>query len=370
MKHIENRIKKVRKTFGKLNIDTLLIFVEENRRYLSAFTGEDTQFDESSGALFISDKQLILATDSRYDEQAKHEAGLYNVITYKKGLPSEMPNILKSLRTKKLGFESSRVSVLQMDTIKKQLKENNVRTALVPTENVVENIRLIKDESEIQKTKRALDVAETAFLKFIHTIKPGMTEKEVAWLLEKEMRESGGDAMSFPVICASGPNSALPHAIPGQRKIIKGEPIIFDFGVKLNGYCSDTTRTVFFGKPDDSFKKVFQTVLDAQQMSTEAIKPGKSSKTIDKVARDHIHKMGFKGKFGHSLGHGTGLAVHELPRISPLKGTRLTPGMIFTVEPGIYLPGQGGVRLENMVVVRDDGVEVLNKTTPTDFYQL
>jgi Xaa-Pro aminopeptidase len=173
--------------------------------------------------------------------------------------------------------------------------------------------------------------------------------------------------MSFPVICASGPNSALPHAIPGNRKIQKNEPIIFDFGVKLNGYCSDTTRTVFIGKPNSMFKKIFQTVLDAQQIATEAIQPGKSSKAIDKIARDHIDKKGFKGKFSHSLGHGTGLAVHEPPRIGPLKGTTLKSGMVFTVEPGIYLPSQGGVRLENMVAVRDHGVDVLNKTQPTDF---
>jgi len=370
VEHIENRIKQVRKTFKKLNIDTLLILVEENRRYLSGFTGEDTQFDESSGALLISPDNLILATDSRYDEQAKQEAWRYDIVTYRKGLSNELPKILKSLRTKRLGFESIRVSVLQMNAIKKQLGKNKIRVVLVSTENIVENIRIIKDESEIEQTKKALEVAESAFLKFVPTIKPGMTEKDTAWRLEKKLRESGGDSMSFPVICASGPNSALPHAIPGQRKIKKGEPIIFDFGVKLNGYCSDTTRTVFIGRPDDTFKKVFQTVLDAQQMATEAIKPGKSSKAIDKIARDHIHKMGFKGKFGHSLGHGTGLAVHELPRISPLKDTKLKSGMIFTVEPGIYLPGQGGIRLENMVVVRENSAEVLNKTKPSDFYQL
>ena len=355
MKHIEKRIMKIRNMMRKLEVDTLLVMAGENRRYLSGFTGEDTQFDESAGALFISDSKLILATDSRYDEQARNEAGLYDIVTYRKGLSSEMSNILKSLRSKRLGFESNRVSVLQMDTIKKQLLKKKVRVSFIPTENIVENERLIKDESEIEKTKMALDVSESAFLNFLNILKPGMTEKKAAWLLEKQMRESGADAMSFPVICASGPNSALPHAIPGHRKLTKGEPILFDFGVKLNGYCSDTTRTIFMGKPDEPFKKTFKTVLDAQQMATEAIKPGKSSKTIDKIARDHIHKMGFRGKFGHSLGHGTGLAVHELPRISPLKGTRLKPGMLFTIEPGIYIPGWGGIRLENMVVVRDNG---------------
>jgi len=370
VENIEKRIQYVRKAFKKLNIDTFLILVEENRRYLSGFTGEDTQFDESAGALFVSSDKLILATDSRYDEQAKQEAGLYDIVTYKKGLANELPKILRSLGTKRLGFESIRLSFLQLDTIKKQLVKNKSRISLVPTENIVENIRAIKDESEIEQTKKALGVAESAFLKFIHTLKPGMTEKGAAWRLEKNLRECGGDSMSFPVICASGPNSALPHAIPGNRKIQKGEPIIFDFGIKLNGYCSDTTRTVFIGKPANTFKKIFQTVLDAQKLSIEAIKPRKNSKAIDKIARDHINKMGFKGKFGHSLGHGTGLAVHEHPRISPIKGSHLKPGMIFTVEPGIYLPGQGGVRLENMVVVTTDGAHVLNKTKPADFFMV
>jgi len=367
---IENRIEKVRKAIQRLKIDTLLILIGENRHYLSGFTGEDGQFDESAGALFISADQLILATDSRYSEQASHESPLYEMITYRKGLAMEMPNIVKSLHTKRMGFESIRLSVFQKDAIQKQLSKKKQRVALVPTENVVENLRVIKDEFEIDKTKKALAVAESAFLKFIQTIKPGMTERKAAWRLEKMLRESGGDALSFPVICASGPNSALPHAIPGQRKFQRDEPIVFDFGIRLNGYCSDTTRTVFIGKPDNTFQKVFRTVLEAQEMATRSIRPGKNSKSIDNIARDHIDKMGFKGKFGHGLGHGTGLAVHERPRIGPLKGTALKTGMVFTIEPGIYLPGQGGVRLENMVVVTDKGVEVLNRTQPSEFLKV
>ncbi|MCP4370542.1 MAG: M24 family metallopeptidase, partial [Deltaproteobacteria bacterium] len=199
------------------------------------------------------------------------------------------------------------------------------------------------------------------------TIKPGMTERQLAWEMEKEIREAGAQALSFPTIAASGPNSALPHAIPSDRKIKAGEPILFDWGARLDSYCSDISRTVMIGAPDETFKKVFTTVLDAQQMATDAIKPGISSKAVDKIARDRIEKSGFKGKFGHGLGHGTGLAVHEHPRLSPLKKTTLETGMVFTVEPGIYIPNWGGIRLENMVVVRDDGVEVLNQIDPGDF---
>jgi Xaa-Pro aminopeptidase len=165
---------------------------------------------------------------------------------------------------------------------------------------------------------------------------------------------------------ATGTNSALPHAIPGSRKIKTGEPVLFDWGVKYNGYCSDISRTVVIGKPDSTFKKVFQTVLDAQRLAIDAVKPGISSKRVDEIARNYINAKGFKGKFGHGLGHGTGLAIHESPRLSPIKDIPLKPGMVSTIEPGIYLPDWGGVRLENMIVVRDESAEVLNQLDPAN----
>jgi Xaa-Pro aminopeptidase len=191
-----------------------------------------------------------------------------------------------------------------------------------------------------------------------------MTEKQVAWELEKRMRESGAEALSFPTIVASGPNGALPHAVPSDRPIGRGEPVLFDWGVKLDGYCSDISRTVVFGTPDRTFKEVFQTVRDAQRKAIDALKPGMTGKEADRIAREHIDATRFKNKFGHGLGHGTGLAVHESPRLSPLREDLLEPGMVFTVEPGIYLPEWGGVRLENMVAMTESGAEVLNGTDP------
>jgi Xaa-Pro aminopeptidase len=366
-KIIKNRLDLVRKSLAKNKIDTLMVLIEENRYYLSGFKGEDTQFDETAGALFITDSKLILATDSRYELQAKNEAPLYKVFCYKEGLAKELPNITGMLGTKRLGFECVRMSYMQYSKITKELKSLGVKVKLVPTEDVVENLRLIKDETEIDTFKKALFIAESVFTKIKTTIKSGMTEKQLAWTIEKEIREAGAQSLSFSTIVASGPNSALPHAIPSDRKFKAGEPILFDWGARFNGYCSDISRTVIIGPPDKTFKKVFTTVYEAQRMATHAIKPGISSKAVDKIARDHIEKSGFKGKFGHGLGHGTGLAVHEGPRISPLKDIKLEPGMVFTVEPGIYIPGWGGIRLENMAVVRDDGVEVLNKIDPADF---
>jgi len=332
----------------------------ENRHYLSGFTGEDTQCDESAGTLFISAKHLVLATDSRFDTQAKAECKGYDIHCYREGLAKLLPEILRQLNTQRLGFESARVTYKVLTELKQALAAHKLNIEMISTENLVEQLREIKDEQEIQHTQSALHLAEKAFLKILAVIKPGMTEKKMAWMLEKEMREAGAEGLSFPSIVASGPNSALPHAIPGDRVWNAGEPLLFDWGAKLHGYCSDISRTLVSGDADKTFQKVYQTVLDAQQKAIDAIRDGVSSVAVDHIARSYIEDHGFKGKFGHGLGHGTGLAVHESPRLSPLKDTILKSGMIVTVEPGIYLEDWGGVRIENQVVVRQDGGEVLN----------
>ena len=358
---IENRLNFFRKSCSQHQIDTFMVLIEENRRYLSGFTGEDTQFDESAGALLITDTQLLLTTDSRFETQARMEAPLYDIYTYKSGLIKALPDLLKRFETKKLGFESQRISYQNYTKITEQLKSDLPAVELVPTENIIEDQRVLKELDEIEIIRKALLIAENIFKDFSNTLRPGITEKEAAWAMEKGMREGGADMLSFPVIVAAGENSALPHAIPSNRLMQRGEPILFDWGVRFNGYCSDISRTLFLDTIDKNFQKVYQAVFDAQQMSIDAIKPGVSSKSVDAVARNHIDKKGFKDKFGHGLGHGVGLSVHEAPRLSPLKDDTLEPGMIITVEPGIYLPGQGGVRLENMIRVKEDGAEVLNR---------
>ena len=358
---IEKRLVRLKESLYKKNLNALMILTEENRRYLSGFTGGDGNFDESAGALFITDTELILATDSRFELQAINEAQDYEIYCYKKGLIEEFPNIMKMLKIKRIGFESNRMSYIQFRKISEKIDSEKLQLKLVETENIVENIRMIKEPSEIKEIKKALLIAESVFTNFSDSISNGMKEKEAAWAVEKAIREAGADALSFPTIVASGPNSALPHATPGNRIFKKGEPILFDWGAKLNGYCSDISRTIVIGKADDKFKRVYQTVLKAQAKAISAIRPGISSKAADKIARNHIDESEFKDKFGHGLGHGVGLSIHELPRISPLKDIKLEKGMVFTVEPGIYIPGWGGVRLENMVVVREGGVEVLNE---------
>ncbi|MEE8398425.1 MAG: aminopeptidase P family protein, partial [Desulfobacterales bacterium] len=315
----------------------------------------------------ISDARLLLLTDSRFELQAKKEAPLFEVICYKESLAQILPDCLSSLHTKRLGFESTRLSFSQHKAISEALDAEGMDVELVGTENMVESFRMIKSESEIDSTRDALGIAETVFSDFIGHIVPGMTEKDAAWGLEKALREAGADSLSFPIICASGPNSALPHAIPGTRAFKAGEPILFDWGTRCRGYCSDISRTVTIGQPDDRFEQIYPVVYDAQQLAIGAIKEGVSSKAVDTLARDYIDQKGFGEQFGHALGHGTGLAIHEPPRLSPFTDSPLTSGMIVTVEPGIYLPEWGGVRIENMVVVREDGAEVLNTLNDTNF---
>lgn len=363
---IEKRITNIRQSLVKNELDALMVSVQENRYYLSGFTGEDTQFDESAGVLIISARNLVLATDSRYELQAQSEAHGFDIVCLKNGLEKELPEIAGVLGIRRLGFESVRLSHKNHGAWARALGKMNPPVALTPTENLVEELRQIKSEDEIQLTINALRLAEQAFSQVLDTLRPGMTEKQVAWTMEKTMREAGAQGLSFPVIVASGPNSALPHAVPTNRKLGRGEPILFDWGARLDQYCSDTTRTVVMGEPDDHFRKVFDTVVMARDMAIDAIRAGASGTRVDSIARDHIDRNGFAGRFGHSLGHGTGLAIHESPRLSPIKDQRLETGMIVTVEPGVYIPDWGGIRMENQVVVQEDGARVLNDPAPFD----
>ena len=362
---IQHRVAAFRDFIAEKKIDTFMVLIEENRYYLSGFTGADQQFDETAGALLITQDDLILLTDSRYETQARQEATMYEVIVYREGLAKALPPLLKRLGSRKLGFESVRLTHHIHNNLKRHLKKENCSVALRSRTDTVEQFRLLKSPDEIEKTKAALSIAEEVFLHVASNIKPGDTEKQLAWAMEKGMREAGADGLAFPTIIASGPNSALPHATPSDRPVAAGEPILFDWGAKLNGYCSDTSRTLLIGKPDENFLNVFNTVLEAQKRATDAVKEGIAAKTIDSIARDHINGKGYEGRFGHGLGHGTGLAIHEGPRVSPFGDLILQTGMLFTVEPGVYLPGWGGVRIENQVVVAEDGHYILNRLNTT-----
>ena len=356
-----NRMARLRARLLDKGLDTFLVLVEENRRYLSGFTGKDGQFDESAGALLITPGRQLLATDSRYEAQARTEAPEFEVFCYKQGLAQSLPEILSTLDTELLGFESVRLSHLQFEKFKKELKKQDCSVSIIPTEGLVEELRMIKEENELHAIRQSLALSESVFEAVREELAPGISEKEIAWTIERDLREKGAESIAFPPIVASGPNAALPHALPSDRRLGQGEPILFDWGGRLNGYCSDISRTIVLGRPDSTFKTVYQVVRDAQSMAVQAIKSGISTVAVDKIARDYIAANGFGDHFGHGLGHGVGLAVHEKPHLSPFRAMDLEAGMVTTVEPGIYIPGWGGVRLENMVVVQEGGAVVLNR---------
>lgn len=364
---MEKRLKKLREKLPQNNLDAFLILNGANRRYLSGFTGHDSGIDESAGALFVFPDALVLATDSRFELQAAQETKDTDIYCYKTGIHDIIPDLLEAFPSKKIGFESNRLSYANYCKIKESINANNIKAELVPADFLIDDLRVVKSPDEVECIRRALAVAELAFSQTLAFVKPGVREKDLAWELEKRMRDLGAEGLSFPPIVASGPNSALPHAIPTERTVKENEPLLFDWGAILDGYCSDTSRTLSVGKPSDTFLELHGILFEAQKKAIEGIKPGANTKDIDAIARDHITQAGYGKKFGHGLGHGVGLEIHESPRLSPLKDTLLEQGMIVTVEPGIYIPDWGGLRLENMVLVTDTGADVLNTLSYSDF---
>lgn len=355
------RLVRLLKTSAETGCDGAWILKPENRRYLSGFTAEDTQFTESSGSLFIDGAQRLLVTDSRYTLAAQSEASTYTVYTLKRNFLEDIPDFTENLSFDKLGFEEDYLTWDLHRKTAEKLAGLSSPAILVPLNGVVESMREIKEAQEIEALERSADMISEILDEVISALKPGLMEKEVAWHIEGLAREAGAEGLSFPSIVASGPNSALPHAVPSNRKLQSREPIILDVGVRFNGYCSDITRTVFLGEPDDTFKTVYRTVLEAQRAALQEIRPMAKSDEVDGVARNFIADAGFGAYFGHGLGHGVGLATHEGPRLGPRNGVELKTGAVFTVEPGIYIPGRGGVRLEEMVVLENKGPRILTK---------
>jgi len=346
------RLAKLRRALAEEGLDALLVSGPENRRYLSGFTG-------STGVLLISADAAFLATDFRYIEQAEKQAPAFEVIKIEDQFVDILPAMVARAGVKKVGFESAHLSVAEYNKWQEVAQDFE----LVPTENLVEQIRAVKEEAEVEAIRKAVALADAAFLHILNHIQPGMTEKEVAWELESFMRTHGGEKVAFDVIVASGPNGAMPHARPSEKAIREGEPIVMDLGVQLGGYNSDLTRTIYLGKPDEKFKEIYELVLRAQLRAESGAKPGMQAKEVDALARELIAEAGYGQNFGHGLGHGVGLAVHELPRLNKTSEEVLKPGMVFTVEPGIYLPGWGGVRIEDIVLMTDDGAQVLTQAS-------
>lgn len=350
MSHFAQRRDKIRSLLRKQRIDGLLVTNFTNVAYLTGFTGDD------SFLLVTLDRDFVLS-DPRYTTQLREECPDLELSIRgpgKKMLPS-VSRLLARLKVKRLAVEAETMTI----AVHAALTEAVSHCELVPTEGGVEKLRMIKDREEIARTRVACDQARRAFEAVRATLTPDMTELQVAADLEYQARRFGAKCLSFPPIVAVGPRAALPHASPTTQRIEDGHFTLIDWGVNEGLYMSDLTRILTAGRISPKLRKIYGVVLKAQLAAIDAIRPGVVCEDVDRVARTIIAKAGFDKYFGHGLGHGTGLEIHEAPRLSQGQSTRLAPGMIVTVEPGIYLPGWGGVRIEDDVLVTRNGHEVL-----------
>jgi Xaa-Pro aminopeptidase len=342
------RISKLRETFADLHVDGILVTSDYNRRYITGFTG-------TAGIALITKNDAKLITDFRYVEQANKQAEHFDVIQHKGPIFEEVARLAADLHIKNLGFEQDHV-VYSTFKIYEKLLEN---IKLVPFSQVIERQRMIKSDEEIKVLKDTAKIADDAFDHILSYIKPGVKEIEVSNELEFFMRKQGAVSSSFDIIVASGDRSALPHGVASEKTIEAGEFVTLDFGAYYKGYCSDITRTVAVGNPNDELRKIYEIVLEAQKRGMAGIKAGMTGKEADALTRDYIKEQGYDQYFGHSTGHGIGLEVHEGPALSFKSSTVLEPGMVVTVEPGIYVSGVGGVRIEDDTVVTKDGNQAL-----------
>lgn len=351
--NIKNRLTILRQNLNEKNLDGILISQPQNRYYLSGFNG-------SAGYLIITQKDTVIATDFRYVEQVKEQCPDYRLFQITGPVADWFPRMLGEVKIGKLGFEAGDVTFNLYKLFSESLSKAKLPLQLGAIEGLVENIRTVKEPEEIELITRAVKITDGAFGYIETAIKPGMTELEVGWELEKFQREAGSQSLPFDVIIASGPNAALPHHKPSERRINAGEPIVIDMGARVEGYASDFTRTLCLGKPDAMFKKVYDIVLGAQLAAIALIKEGTTGAEADGFARTVIIEAGYGDQFGHSLGHGVGLAEHENPRLGPTSNDSLASGMVFSIEPGIYVPGWGGVRIEDLAVIENGKLKILS----------
>ncbi len=351
---ISNRLQKLRQKLAEEEVDAFLISQLENRYYLSGFDG-------SAGFLLITPQNTILATDFRYIEQAKRQAPDYEIFQITNNIADWFPRLVAELNLRQLGFEAGHITFARYQQLTNALNKAKSQLKLVPVDGLVESLRTIKEPEEIELITKAAAITDSAFEYIEDIIHIGMSEKEVAWEIEKFMREQGSQTIPFDIIVASGPNSALPHAKPSQHAIRSGEPIVIDIGARFGGYGSDLSRTTCLGSHNNTFNKVYDTILKAQLAAITTIKEGMTGEEADNLARKVIDQAGYGEAFGHGLGHGVGLAPHEQPRLGPNSLDHLVNGMVFTIEPGIYLTGWGGVRIEDTVVMESGKIRVISR---------
>ncbi len=338
----------IRQHFYEMGVDAIFTMNSANRQYLTGFTG-------SSGYVLVASQETVLLTDSRYMEQARRQTSGVNVMLHARNFLETLRSQCRRLGVTRLGFEPEAVTYRTFENLTQSLPE----VSLVPVPPVVETARQIKDAGELSAIQEAARIADAAFEHILNVIRPGLSERDVALELEIFMRKMGASGVSFDTIVASGERSALPHGVASDRIIQAGEFVKMDYGCLYRGYASDITRTVAVGQPSARHREIYEIVLDAQLTALSGIRAGLTGHEADQLARNRIVAAGYGDNFGHSLGHGLGLVVHEMPRLAQHSTDVLQEGMVVTVEPGIYVPGFGGVRIEDDIVVRANTCERL-----------
>ena len=341
----------VRARFAALGIDGFLVSDLANIRYLSGYSG-------SNGLLLLTGEGAIFLTDFRYQEQVKTEVKGCTVKIATRNLFDDFVTLEELAPVKRLGFESTNLTVKTHTKLKDALKT----VELVACDDIVAELRAVKEPAELTKIKTAVGITDRVFKRVVKLIKPGVKEKDLALEVDYQLKQAG-DGLAFQTIVVAGPGSALPHGQPTTRRLKKGDFITFDMGAAFAGYSSDFTRTVVLGNASKKQKEIYSVVLEAQIRAIDGIRAGVRAQAVDALARSHIKNRGYGEYFGHGLGHGLGLFVHELPVLSAKSEATLAAGNVVTVEPGIYLPGFGGVRIEDVVVVKPTGALVLTGTT-------
>ncbi|NPV28523.1 MAG: aminopeptidase P family protein [Firmicutes bacterium] len=348
----QERLERLRRLLAVQDLEALLVTKPENRRYLSGFTG-------SAGVLLVAPGAAVLLTDGRYEAQARREAPAWKLATFKNSYYEALAEVCAELRLREVGFEKDHLTYQQFEKLREHLSQITLR----PVAGFVEELRLIKDAAEIGCIQEAAVITGAAFWYLLGVLEYGQSEREVAGAMEFFMRRHGGDLPAFETIVAAGERGAFPHGVASGQQIRRGQMVVLDLGARFQGYAADLTRTVCLGRADARQREVYEAVREAQARALAHVRPGVQAGEVDAAARGFLEALGYGEFFPHSLGHGVGLSVHEDPRLAPRQERVLEPGMVITVEPGVYLPGWGGVRIEDTVLVTQNGCEILTPVT-------
>lgn len=344
-----DRLNKLKENMASLGLDGLVVTDRADVFYLSGL--------ESSNCLLLISSKNLLLTDSRYILAAQCAQAQFEIREVNASLEKEAGALIKELGLKRVGVQDMSLSLAAYMEL-----SDGAQGQFLPVGEMLKEQRAVKDKTELEAIKRAQSITDDAFRKLLDYIKPGISETDIACELEYIMRRDGAGGLAFETIAAAGINGAKPHAQPGEYKLRAGDMLTLDFGAKKDGYCSDMTRTVSVGEPPEELKKIYTIVLDAHNRAKELLRPGAGAREIDAAARSYIEAQSYGKYFGHGLGHGVGIEIHELPVLSYRRESELCPGNVVTIEPGIYVPGLGGVRIENMCFITESGYEDITRS--------